>query len=141
MKKNRELRKQQRKERIAKKAREIAAQEAETGSRKQSQQSKQASLFDETAVQGVSKAELYKRAREQRQREEEEKEQNGQAIWSEIEELDPSIPTEIVGMDKHLMKEYMKLAEQAYQDFVSTRAFFPHDRVSCFVMSFFITVD
>lgn len=129
MKKNRELRKQQRKERLAKKAREIAAQEADTGSRKQ--QSKQASIFDETVTQAITKKESYKRAREERQRKEDDKEKDGQAIWAEIEELDPSIPNEIVGMDKNLMREYMKLAEQAYQDFVNTRAFFPHDRVSC----------
>ena len=131
MKMNRELRKQKRKERIAKKARELAAQEADAESKKQ--QNKHASIFDERG-QPVSKSEAYKRAREQRHREEDQKEKDGQAIWTGIEQLDPILPQEIVGMDKNLMREYMKLAEQAYQDFIGTRAFYPGDRVShlCF---------
>lgn len=130
MKKNRELRKQQRKERIAKKA----AQEAEAHLKRQQQPQTQASIFDETGQPAATKKETYKRAREKKHQEEDQKEKDGQAIWATIEELDPLLPQEIVGMDKHLMREYMKLAEQAYQDFVNTRAFFPHDRVSWFIV-------
>lgn len=134
MKKNREARKQQK----AKEQKSPEPEEKETPTKRvtRSAAKEKASLFDEATGAKISKTEQMKRRREERKSREKEKELETQAIFARLQELDDQLPPDIVGMDRNLMREYMRVAHELWKEFSETRAFFPKKVVNWFLFLF-----
>ncbi|KAI9314188.1 hypothetical protein BX666DRAFT_1971268 [Dichotomocladium elegans] len=113
MKKNREKRREQKKNEANKE------EEASDDKKK----NKHASIFDESG-NPISKTEYYKRLRDQRRRAEDEKEQQTVAAFSKLHDLEKTISDGIVGMDRTVMREYMKIAQSLYLEFIETRSLY-----------------
>ncbi|KAG0181852.1 transcription factor TFIIIC subunit tfc4 [Apophysomyces sp. BC1034] len=117
MKKNRETRRQ-------KKAAAADTNKKDEGPGKPKRdRTKKASIFDE--AQRTSEAERRKREGLERMRNEAEKEIHAQMLFDKINELEEVMGPNIVGMDRTVMREYMRVAQELWDDFRKTRAFYP----------------
>ncbi|KAI8393461.1 uncharacterized protein BYT42DRAFT_551117 [Radiomyces spectabilis] len=123
MKKHQEARRQK------KTAEEKSAAESSEGgpsSDKPGRLTQKASLFDEAKNQ--TRTERYRKLREQRLAEDEMKELQARNLFMKAEELEGLIGNNVANADRHLMREFMRIAQELWEDFNHTRAFYPSVR-------------
>lgn len=89
--------------------------------------SKKASIFDESRARTVKEMWDIRRAR--RLREEQEKEVAAIALFEKLDEIDKHTGPDVVGMDRALMRDYMRAAQELWEGFFAIRAFFGRARV------------
>lgn len=117
MKKNREARKLKEASKSQEGGTEAGANDA----------SKKASIFDESRARTVKEMWDIRRAR--RLREEQEKEVAAIALFEKLDEIDKHTGPDVVGMDRALMRDYMRAAQELWEGFYAIRAFFGRTRV------------
>ncbi|CEG70320.1 hypothetical protein RMATCC62417_06239 [Rhizopus microsporus] len=88
--------------------------------------SKKASIFDESRARTVKEMWDIRRAR--RLREEQEKEVAAIALFEKLDEIDKHTGPDVVGMDRALMRDYMRAAQELWEGFFAIRAFFGRAR-------------
>jgi tetratricopeptide (TPR) repeat protein len=81
------------------------------------------SLFDEQEAKRHKKSERVLK-REKRRRDEEERELNTQHLFARIHELHSMMPSGVVQTDRNLMREYVRVGQQLWDDF-RTHSSFP----------------
>ncbi|KAI8368817.1 hypothetical protein EDC96DRAFT_564132 [Choanephora cucurbitarum] len=126
MKKNRESR-QQKKSSTHKQA--TAAQEriSQSQEAKRNNKSKKASLFDESS-NGLTIKEYYSRRKDETNRREEEKTYATLGLFSKLDELDEKIGPNTVDAERPLIREYIRTAQELWQEFSNTSVFYPSER-------------
>ncbi|KAI7906655.1 uncharacterized protein BX663DRAFT_497205 [Cokeromyces recurvatus] len=92
---------------------------------------KKASLFDEKPMQ-LTKNEYYRIKRMERQKQEEEKIYATKALFDKLQELDECTGPKLIEMDRTMMRDYMRNAQELWEDFRSTTAFYPSLRATRF---------
>ncbi|KAF7728472.1 transcription factor TFIIIC subunit tfc4 [Apophysomyces ossiformis] len=117
MQKHREARRQK------KESTANAKKSEDTPEKPKRDRTKKASLFDE--AQKASEAERRRQQQLERMRNESEKELHVQTLFAKIFELEETMGPNIVGMDRTVMREYMRVAQELWDDFRNTRAFYP----------------
>lgn len=80
------------------------------------------SLFDELEVKRFKKSERVLK-REKRRRDEEERELNAQHLFAKIQELHTLMPSCVVETDRNIMREYVRVAQQLWDDFRTNSSF------------------
>lgn len=119
MKKNRETRRLNKERNITE---ENKAGETEVGSA-----SKKASIFDE--AHHKTKKDEIKLREAQKLRAEQEKEVATKAMFEKLSEMDKIAGPNVLEMDRTLIRDYMRTAQELWDVFWSTRAFYPSRRV------------
>lgn len=94
---------------------------------------KKASIFDEN-THHQSKAETARLRQEDRDRQNEEMAYTIGGLFAKIDELEEQIGTNLLNADRSLIRDYMRNAQELWEDFCSTRAFWPNERVSIFTL-------
>lgn len=129
MKKNREIRKQKRNE--ANKNQDVD-DENMTATDKLNQvkearraKSKKSSIFDEQQPTGISQAEMTRRRREETQRHDEEMSYSTLGLFNKLDEIDKQMGPSLVDADRVLLRDYMRSAQELWEDFSNTSAFYP----------------
>lgn len=89
--------------------------------------SKKASIFVEETHQ--TKAEHYRLRQAEKLRKNEEQCYTVQSLFEKLSLLDEKIGNDLVDADRPLIREYMKCAQELWEDFSSTSAFYPNLRV------------
>lgn len=134
MKKNREIRKQKRAESNKNNEEEdedmTANERLNQVKEARKAKSKKSSLFDEQQPNHQSMADYYRRRREEIQRRDEEMSYSTLGLFNKLDELDKQIGDSLVDVDRTLMRDYMRSAQELWEDFSNTSAFYPADRVS-----------
>ncbi|KAI8981952.1 hypothetical protein BDF20DRAFT_834618 [Mycotypha africana] len=127
MKKNREARKQKKME--AHKNTEDDDEEAtmEGSTQTKKKKNKKASLFDEHEAIKTQKEQARQRKAE-KSRKEEELAFSTLGIFNKLDELEEQIGDTIVDADRALIRDYIRNAQQLWEDFSRTGAFYPHSR-------------
>lgn len=133
MKKNREIRKQKRE---ANKNNEddedtTASEKLNKAREARRAKSKKSSIFDEHQPVGITQKEMYRRRKEDLQRQDEELSYSTLGLFAKLDELDKQIGSSLINLDKALMRDYMRSAQELWEDFSNTSAFYPAERVSC----------
>ncbi|ORX58729.1 TPR-like protein [Hesseltinella vesiculosa] len=85
----------------------------------------QGSLFDEHQHYVRQQQE---RRREQKRRETEERQINALKCFESVKELEPSVPSNIMETDRHIMRQYIRTFQTLWDDFRTTRAMFPSSK-------------
>jgi hypothetical protein len=134
MKKNREIRKQKKAEANKNDEDEnddLTASEKlfQVKEARRAKKSKKSSIFDEQQP-GQSKSEFYRKRRDERQRQDEELSYSTLGLFKKIDELDKHIGSALIDLDRTLMRDYMRSAQELWEDFSNTTAFYPSSRVS-----------
>ncbi|GAN08297.1 TPR-like protein [Mucor ambiguus] len=81
------------------------------------------SIFDETNKQ--SKAEYYRQRRAEDRRLDEERTFATQSAFKKLDEQDEQMGPNLRTADRGLMRDYMRNAQEVYEDFTTVRAFYP----------------
>lgn len=85
--------------------------------------SKQASLFDENNIQ--SKNGVLRQRRHDDKRKDEEKAYSIMGTFQKLDELDEQIGSNMKQADRALLRDYMRNAQDAWEDFTTISAFYP----------------
>lgn len=93
---------------------------------------KKASIFDENHQH--NRAETNRQKQDDRHRIDEEMAYTVKGLFEKLEELDNIIGTDLLHADRSLLRDYMRSAQELWDDFSSFRGFFPSDRVSLFLV-------
>ncbi|ORZ14617.1 hypothetical protein BCR42DRAFT_329198 [Absidia repens] len=119
VRKTREIRQKKRLEALA------AELALETAERLNNIARKKGSLFDESLARQQLKNEKELK-REQRRREEDERQMDALKLFEKINELHEMLPPLVVETDRNIMREYIRVAQRLWDDFRTTKAFFPY---------------
>ncbi|CEP19103.1 hypothetical protein [Parasitella parasitica] len=87
---------------------------------------KQGSLFDESNTQ--TKTEIARQRRQDDLRKDEEKAYAILNTFQKLDELDKQIGSNLKDADRSLMRDYMRNAQEVWEDFTTISAFYPTDR-------------
>ncbi|KAI8337021.1 hypothetical protein BC941DRAFT_513685 [Chlamydoabsidia padenii] len=90
---------------------------------------KKGSLFDESMARQHMKSEREMK-RERRRRDEEERQMDALRLFEKITELHGLMPSSVVQTDRNLMREYIRVALQLWDDFRTARGFFPKKKTT-----------
>ncbi|KAI9265552.1 hypothetical protein EDC94DRAFT_669515 [Helicostylum pulchrum] len=128
MKKNRETRKLRKTENQFEDDNEDLTSEERLSRAKSARRakSKKASIFDESNRQ--TKADYYRQRRAELQRLNEERDVTVQGLFAKLSSLDKLIGDNLVDADRSVIREYMKCAQDLWEDFSGTSAFYPDRR-------------
>ncbi|KAG2232468.1 hypothetical protein INT48_005185 [Thamnidium elegans] len=128
MKKNRESRKLRKTENQLEDENEDLTSEERLNRAKSARKakSKKASIFDETNHQ--TKADSYRQRRAEIQRLNEERDITVKGLFQKLSSLDKLIGDSLADADRSVIREYMKCAQDLWEDFSSTSAFYPDRR-------------
>jgi 5'-3' exonuclease len=135
MKKNREQRRQKREAKInfvdeeTENAETSEAATTDKLKKTRRTRSKQASIFDEHG-NTLSKAEIARQRRAERSRRDQEMALVVKDLFERIDTLDEQIGPSVRGVERPLMREYIKTAQELWDDISSIPAFFPRKIVS-----------
>ena len=131
MQKTREVRRKKKEEERQKRNQELGiTKSSETSlTTDEKPQREKASIFDETGVR-ITKTEYYRRRKNEFKRQEEEKDRICMMNFAKIAELDASLSLNVIDTNKAIMREYIYVAQELYNEFSNTTAFYPSDRVS-----------
>ncbi|KAI8638433.1 hypothetical protein BD408DRAFT_24153 [Parasitella parasitica] len=88
--------------------------------------SKQGSLFDETNT--LTKTEAARQRKQDDLRRDEEKSYSIMKMFQKLDELDKQIGPNLKDADRTLMRDYMRNAQEVWEDFITVSAFFPAHR-------------
>ncbi|KAG2220363.1 hypothetical protein INT45_010749 [Circinella minor] len=124
MQKTREVRRKKKEEERQKRNQELEIKKSSTDEKPQREK---ASIFDETGVR-ITKVEYYRRRRNEFKRQEEEKDRFCMMNFAKIAELDPLLAPNVIETSKPIMREYIYVAQELYNEFTSTNAFYPSNR-------------
>jgi hypothetical protein len=122
MKKNREARRQKKKE-----TENQTQAESSTQDKTKPKSRKAISLFHENSY--TSRADQHRDRRAARLMEFEEKTLQIEGIFQKLEELDADLHPDLVQADRSLIRDYMRTAQEAWDDFRTIPAFYPSIRV------------
>ncbi|CAO3590753.1 unnamed protein product [Absidia cylindrospora] len=86
---------------------------------------KKGSLFDESLARQQLKNEKELK-REQRRRDEDERQMDALKLYEKINELHEMMPPLVMETDRNIMREYIRVALRLWDDFRTTKAFFPY---------------
>lgn len=134
MKKNRELRRQKKDPKMIvedeeKNATETSEVDAAEKPKTKRTRSKQASIFNEQG-HTLPKAEIIRQRKAERARRDQEMIFVTKDRFQKIDALDKQIGPSVRGAEKHLMREYIKTAQELWDDISSITAFYPRKIVS-----------
>jgi general transcription factor 3C polypeptide 3 (transcription factor C subunit 4) len=96
--------------------------------------SKKASIFDEN-THHQSKAENTRQRQGDKLRQNEDKAYTASGLFGKLDELDSKIGYNLVDADRSLIRDYMRNAQELWEDFCATRAFFPSERVMLYLFA------
>lgn len=94
--------------------------------RKKKAKPSSSSIFDETNKQ--TKAEYYRQRRHEDKRLDEEKTIATHSIFKKLDEQDEQLGPNLGLADKGLMRDYMRNAQELFEDFTTVRAFYPSNK-------------